>query len=139
MDPVDAGAPVQRTVASTNDVAAIRRSARSLAGDVGFDLHDSERIAIATTEVATNLVRHAGGGHIAISPIMGACGAGIQIMSTDHGPGIRDVEQALRDGFSTAGGLGSGLPAVHRLMDELAIETGDRGTTIVARKWLKDQ
>jgi serine/threonine-protein kinase RsbT len=139
MDPVDAGTPIRRRVASTNDVESVRRSARSLAGERGFDPYDSERIAIATSELATNLVRHAGGGHIAISPIIGVRGTGIQIESTDRGPGIPNIEQALQDGFSTAGGLGSGLPAVRRLMDELTIETGDRGTTIVARKWLTDQ
>ena len=61
---------------------------------------------------------------------------GIRITSRDHGPGISDVEAAMRDGFTTGGGLGSGLPAARRLMDEFELVTGADGTTITACKWV---
>jgi serine/threonine-protein kinase RsbT len=83
-----------------------------------------------------NLLRYARGGTLLVAPIDGAAGRGIQIESRDQGPGIPDVCLAMEDGYSTGGGLGSGLPAVRRLMDSFDIATGPDGTAIVARKWL---
>ena len=96
---------------------------------------DAERVALAVSELATNLVRYAQEGTIVLSSVAGSAGTGIQVESWDVGPGIADLEQALEDGFSTGGGLGSGLPAVRRLMDEFTIATGPSGTRIVVRTW----
>jgi serine/threonine-protein kinase RsbT len=96
---------------------------------------ETECVALAVSELAMNLVRYAAGGGIVLSPVEGLPGPGVQVESYDHGPGIADLDRAFEDGFSTAGGLGSGLPAVRRLMDEVDIETGAGGTLIVARKW----
>ncbi len=119
------------------DVERIRREARVLATQVGFDRHDAEAILLAVSELATNLVRHTPGGELVVSVVSEANGVGILIQSSDPGPGIVDVELALRDGFSTSGGLGGGLPGVRRLMDDFTIVTSPSGTSIEARKWLR--
>jgi serine/threonine-protein kinase RsbT len=118
------------------DVERIRREAQVLATDVGFGRHDAEAILLAVSELGTNLVRYAPGGELVVSVVSGANGVGILIQSSDPGPGIVDVELALRDGYSTGGGLGSGLPSVRRLMDDFTIDTSPSGTSIEAHKWL---
>jgi serine/threonine-protein kinase RsbT len=122
-------------VSSQTDVERTRRAAREIATRLGFDRQDAEAIAIAATELATNLVRHAQHGTIVIAEVTGRDAAGILIASQDSGPGIADVALALQDGYSTRSSLGSGLPAVRRLMDELTIDSSPGGTTIEARKW----
>jgi serine/threonine-protein kinase RsbT len=123
-------------IASQADVERIRREARSVAASVGFSRADSEAIVLAVSELATNLVRYAPGGEVQVAPCAPDTGTGIAICSQDDGPGITDVELALRDGYSTGGGLGSGLSAVRRLMDDFTLTTSPKGTRIEARKWL---
>ena len=91
------------------------------------------------TELATNLIKHAQGGTLTLTPLADGGRVGLEIESHDNGPGIADVEQALGDRFSTAGTRGTGLGAVNRLMDELDITSRrGRGTRIVCRKWLRE-
>ena len=118
------------------DVEQVRRAARSLAQQLGFAAADCDAIVLATSELATNLVRYAPGGAVCLSTIDGAGGRGMQVESRDGGPGIGNMAQALTDGFSTGGGLGHGLPAVRRLMDTFHMTSGPEGTTVIAGKWL---
>ena len=127
--------PRHFAVAGPADVEHARREARRLATALGFDVADAERVALAVSELATNLTRYARDGAIVLSRVAGPRGSGVQVESRDAGPGIADVGQALADGFSSSGGLGGGLPAVRRLMDDFHIVTGPGGTTIVACKW----
>ena len=117
------------------DVAQIRRMAREVALTIRLGPADTEAVALAVSELATNLARYAPGGMISLSAIEEGGRTGLQLESRDAGPGIADLGKAMQDGFSTGGGMGSGLPAARRLMDEFAIATGAGGTTIVARKW----
>ena len=112
-----------------------RRAARALAVDLGFSPHDVEAVALAAGELAMNLHRYARDGEIIVEAIGEPAHRGIRITSRDSGPGIDDVEAALRDGFSTGGGFGNGLPATRRLMDDFDLATGAHGTTITACKW----
>jgi serine/threonine-protein kinase RsbT len=97
---------------------------------------DQMVIVIAILEVARNIVRYAGMGEIVLSTIRQDGRGGIVIVARDDGPGIPSVERAMRDGYSTGGGLGLGLPGARRLMDEFKIvsEIG-QGTTIEMKKW----
>lgn len=106
-----------------------------MAESLGFDREAQERIVLATVELATNLVRYAQQGELGLTVTPGPAGAGLQLESRDAGPGIPNIDQALRDGFSTSGGFGSGLPAVRRLMDTFAIDSSPAGTTIVTGLW----
>lgn len=121
------------------DVGAARRLARRVAGEAGLGDADREAVALAATELATNLLRYARGGALTVRRIGGAVGRdepfGVRLESADEGPGIPNLEWALQDGASSSGGLGSGLPAVRRLMDEFSIESSAAGTHISAVKW----
>lgn len=125
-------------VRNAGDVVLVRRTARAMATAAGFDAAASESIVLSAIELATNLLRYAPGGVIRLStPDDGRRGRALVIESVDHGPGIADLGLALEDGFSTGGGLGSGLPAVRRLMDEFEIESTSAGTRTVATRWLQ--
>jgi anti-sigma regulatory factor (Ser/Thr protein kinase)/serine/threonine protein phosphatase PrpC len=121
------------------DVCAARQAAKAMVEALGFDAKVKEEVAIAVSELASNLVKHAGRGRLLLAPLREGQRAGIQIEAVDSGPGIADVERAMTDGFSTVGSLGCGLGAVNRLMDESEIKSQGRrggGTRIVCRRWL---
>lgn len=122
------------------DIPIARSAARRMASVLGFDEIGGEEIEIAISEIATNLVKHhAVNGRIILTTIDGndLQGPGIEIKSEDHGPGIKDIENALHEGVSTAGTLGAGLSGVRRLMDEFQIESMvGMGTRVTARKWV---
>src|SRR6185437_5556014 len=86
---------------------------------LGFSPRDCDDIALAVTELASNLLKHAAGGELRFEPTEAAGRKGLRIESLDCGPGIPDFERALRDGYSSAGSLGTGLGTVNRLMDDL--------------------
>lgn len=102
----------------------------------GFNKNDSYYVATAASELAANMYFHAGGG-LFEAHIIGNY-RGVEIVATDHGPGIDDINQAMYDGFSTTGSLGCGLPGAQRLMDEMEVTTKSGcGTSVVARKWAR--
>ncbi|MGO8752844.1 MAG: ATP-binding protein [Thermoguttaceae bacterium] len=126
-------------VGHESGVGAARRAARAMAAVLGFAPTACEEIALAMTELATNLLKHARGGTLTLTPLADGGRVGLEIESRDEGPGIADVEQALGDRFSTAGTRGTGLGAVNRLMDELDIRSRrGSGTRIVCRRWLRE-
>jgi serine/threonine-protein kinase RsbT len=131
----DVHQPRDIRVGSQDDVPTIARATRRYADLVGLDLQQTECAVLAATELATNLARYAAGGHIQVGVVSENGRTGLQMESHDTGPGISDISQALEDGFSTGGGLGSGLPGVRRLMDEFEIASSSAGTRILARKW----
>src|ERR671922_1457390 len=132
--------PILIAVVHGSDVNEARQRAQAMAQAIGFDETASAEVALVVSELGANLLRHTKGGTLTLTPLVDGRHVGMQVISQDRGPGIADVERALRDGFSTAGGLGYGLGAVNRLMDELDIvsEPGTSGGPRVARKrWLR--
>lgn len=132
--------PARQTVevSHTANVGEARRMAKQAGEALGFESIACEEIAMAVCELATNLVKHAGSGSILLTPLAVNGQSGLQIESVDSGPGIADVQQAISDGFSTTGGLGVGLGAINRLMDEFDISSQrHHGTHVVCRKWLR--
>ena len=120
------------------DIVVVRQKARELATRAGFSRTDLTVIATAVSEVARNIVRFAGAGHVVVE-LLEDPRPGVRVLARDTGPGIANVEQALADGYSTYGGLGLGLPGARRLMDEFSVvsEQG-RGTTVVMTKWRQE-
>ncbi len=113
------------SVREPTDVAAARRRAVGLAGNLGYSDTDAGRVAIVVTELAQNLLRHAGGGEVLIGTDPRFPNR-FEIMALDRGPGMVDVSACLRDGFSTAGTSGNGLGAVSRLAHQLMIDSRPR-------------
>lgn len=121
---------------SDQDIVGARQKGRTLASELGFSPADATLIATAISELARNIVSYARRGEIQLRRIDNTTRHGIMVVASDEGPGIRDIAQALRDGFSTSGSLGLGLPGVRRLMDEFEIASKPgRGTTVTVRKW----
>jgi anti-sigma regulatory factor (Ser/Thr protein kinase)/serine/threonine protein phosphatase PrpC len=109
-----------------------------MAHEIGFGPTETEEVALVVSELASNLVRHAGGGMLEMTAVEAGNRKGIQIEAIDRGPGIKDIELALTDGFSTAGGLGNGLGTVNRLVDQLEFERGtEMGLRVVCQRWVR--
>jgi serine/threonine-protein kinase RsbT len=122
-------------IATELDVAKAVIQASRMSGDLGFGQADQRRVATAASELARNILKYAGRGHVTIAPIHLNGRGGIEIVAEDRGPGIADVEQAMTDRFSSGGTLGLGLPGVRRLMDGFSIEsTLGLGTRVTAHK-----
>jgi len=120
---------------SDADLVSARAEARAMAERLGFPRPDPTLIATAISEVARNIVVHVGRGQIVLRPFDEANRYGLVVIASDEGPGIRDVEAALRDDYSGRGGLGLGLSGARRLMDEFEIASGADGTTVTMKKW----
>jgi serine/threonine-protein kinase RsbT len=123
-------------IASDQDIVAARQRGRALSVELGFSPVDATFIATAISELARNILAYAGCGEINLRTIQASNRRGIVVVASDNGPGIADIRQALRDGFSTSGSLGLGLPGVRRLMDEFEIVSRlGHGTTVTIKKW----
>src|SRR5882672_11099955 len=125
-------------IRSDADIVVARQRGRALAADIGFTATDTTLIATAISELARNIVSYARHGEVMMRRVETTQKKGMVIIARDSGPGIRSIPDALRDGYSTSGGLGLGLPGANRLMDEFAIESElQRGTTVTVKMWLK--
>jgi serine/threonine-protein kinase RsbT len=118
------------------DIVTARQLGRELAAKVGFVGSDLTLIATAISEVARNIISYADNGEIRLGATSRDGRQGLLVVAQDHGPGIPDIDLAMRDGYSTGRSLGLGLPGARRLMDEFEIvsELG-QGTTVTMRKW----
>ena len=125
-------------IARDGDVVNARQTGRELAASIGFCGTDLTLIATAISEIARNIVAYAERGEITLSTAFEGARRGIRVVAHDDGPGIPDIELAMRDGFSTGKSLGLGLSGARRLMDEFEIvsEVGV-GTTITMSKWAR--
>lgn len=120
------------------DIVIARQQGRALATKLGFSGSDLTIIATAISEVARNILEYAGNGEIKVSLVQQGSKVGIAVIAKDEGPGIRDIAQAMQDGFSTGRGLGLGLPGTRRLMDEFDIVSKvGKGTTVTLKKWTR--
>jgi serine/threonine-protein kinase RsbT len=130
---------VRVPVRSDADVVEARQRGREIAAELGFSSTDLTLIVTAISEVARNIVLYADHGEIVMRQLRGDGRRGIQVVAHDSGPGIADVELAMRDAYSTGNGLGLGLPGARRLMDEFHIDSEvSKGTTVTMKKWAPD-
>jgi anti-sigma regulatory factor (Ser/Thr protein kinase) len=122
------------TIRDESQIGAARRRARQLAESVLLDEVMTGNVGIVATELASNMLKHAGGGDLLIQPISDDGSHGVELLAVDRGPGVQDVSLALRDGHSTSGTPGTGLGATQRLSDvfDLHSEPG-KGTVVLSR------
>src|SRR4029078_10756767 len=126
---------VRVVIADDADLVTARAEARAMAERLGFPRPDPTLLATAISEIARNIVVHSGSGEIILRPFEDTNRYGLIVIATDQGPGIRDVEAALRDDSGGRGRRGLGLPGAGRLMDEFDLESDPDGTTVTMKKW----
>lgn len=120
------------------DIVVARQKGRELAASTGFSNTDQTIIALAISEMARNIISYAGTGEIALTPLDDGARRGILIVARDEGPGIADIDLAMRDGYSTGKSLGVGLPGTKRIMDEFHLSSVlGLGTTVTMKRWLR--
>ena len=123
-------------IESDLDIVTARQVGRALAERVGFEAGELTLIATAISELARNIVLYAKRGEVVVKVLENGTKRGIEVVSSDEGPGIPNVTHAMQDGYSTSGGLGLGLPGVKRLMDEFEIDSVvGHGTVVKVAKW----
>ena len=121
---------------ASGDVALVRQAVRAWAVEAGFSLVDQTKLVTAASELARNTVTYGGGGVARLEALAEGVRRGLRLTFEDQGPGIPDIELALKDGYSTGNGLGLGLSGSKRLVNEFDIfsQPGE-GTRIVITKW----
>ncbi|KSU83166.1 serine/threonine-protein kinase RsbT [Fictibacillus enclensis] len=118
------------------DIFIARQKGKVLAREIGFNAVDQVRIKTAISELARNIYLYAGEGKIIVEAIRENHRAGIRVSAVDRGPGIQDINLALQSGYTSSGGLGTGLPGVQKLMDIFNVHTMlEVGTEVTAIKW----
>jgi serine/threonine-protein kinase RsbT len=132
--------PVLKTdtlpVRSENDVVAARQAVRKWAGELGLSLVDSTKVVTAASELARNTLVHGGGGSMKMEALAEGARKGLRLTFEDQGPGIVDLGLALKDGYTTGGGLGLGLSGSKRLVSEFEIDSRvGEGTRVTVTKW----
>jgi serine/threonine-protein kinase RsbT len=122
-------------VASEADIVLVRRRVREVASKVGLSLVDQTKLVTAASELARNTVVYGGGGTLQLESLNGPR-SGVRLTFSDQGPGIPDIELAMRDGFTTGSGLGLGLGGAKRLVNEFEIQSAvGVGTRVALTRW----
>ena len=127
------------TISKGTDLVRARHRVRRHAGEIGIEADEVLKLETATSELAQNMLSHAGGGMVKIEQIASERRTGIRVTFQDDGPGIPDITLALKDGYTTNQGLGLGLPGARRLVDDFKIDSKiGRGTRILITQWMND-
>jgi serine/threonine-protein kinase RsbT len=122
-------------LASEPDIVIVRRRVREVAAQIGLSLVDQTKVITAASELARNTLVYGGGGFMQLESLNGPR-LGVRLTFKDNGPGIPDIELALRDGFTTGSGLGLGLGGTKRLVNEFDIESKvGQGTRVTITRW----
>ncbi len=130
--------PVEMPLRAQEDVVSVRQAVRAQAVAIGLSLVDQTKLVTAASELARNTVIHGGGGRAKLELVQAPPKRGIRLTFEDEGPGIPDIERALRDGYTTGNGLGLGLGGARRLTSEFSIESKPgQGTKIIVTQWTK--
>jgi serine/threonine-protein kinase RsbT len=129
--------PIVRVdIVENEDVVVVRQRAREQAHRAGFSLLETTKVVTAASELARNTLEHGGGGYAELEVCTDGIRRGVRMRFVDTGPGILDVEQAMRDGFTTGKGLGLGLGGSRRLVSEFELDTAPgRGTKVTVVRW----
>jgi serine/threonine-protein kinase RsbT len=124
-------------IAAEADVVHVRQHVRAKAAELRFGLVDQTKMVTAASELARNALIYGGGGRAEIAVLSSGTKRGLRVVFIDEGPGISNVAEAMRDGFTTGNGLGLGLGGAKRLVNEFEIESAaGRGTRIAITRWV---
>jgi serine/threonine-protein kinase RsbT len=126
----------QLPIGTDYDVVMARQTVRKWAAELGFNLVDQTKVLTAASELARNVLVHGGGGTARLELLNDGLRRGLRLTFEDQGPGIPDIELALRDGYTTGSGLGLGLGGSKRLVNDFDItSTVGKGTRVTITKW----
>jgi serine/threonine-protein kinase RsbT len=129
---------VRVAIRTDADVVTARQEARTMGAELGLSSTDLTLLATAISEVARNITTYAGEGEVLLRVIERGGRQGVEVLASDEGPGIADLELAMQDGYTTGKGLGLGLPGARRLVDEFELQTAvGSGTSIRLVKWAR--
>ena len=129
---------VRVAIRTDADVVTARQEARTMGAELGMSSTDLTLLATAISEVARNITTYAGEGEVLVRVIERGGRQGVEVVASDEGPGIADLELAMQDGYTTGKGLGLGLPGARRLVDEFELRTAvGSGTSIRLVKWAR--
>ena len=121
---------------TSEHIVIARQAVRRRAVELGFSLVDQTKVVTAASELARNTMQHGGGGQVTIEVVSDGMRKGLRLVFEDTGPGIADITLAMKDGYSTGGGLGLGLSGAKRLSNEFAITSApNAGTRVVITRW----
>jgi serine/threonine-protein kinase RsbT len=124
---------------SSGDIVKVRQLVRECSVSLGFSLVEQTKMVTAASELARNVLEHGGGGNVRIEILQNEIQRGIKLTFIDEGPGIPNVEEALKDGFSTGSGMGLGLGGAKRLTNDFEIESAPgRGTKVAITRWRRN-
>ena len=128
--------PETHEIHASEDVVMVRQAVRQRAVELGFNLVDQTKIVTASSELARNTLDYGGGGTLLLQTVQNGSKTGLHLTFEDQGPGIPDIQQALKDGFTTGGGLGLGLGGARRLSHEFEIQSEiGQGTRVTMVRW----
>jgi serine/threonine-protein kinase RsbT len=123
-------------IRSSEDVVSVRQAVRRYAVEIGFNLVDQTKIVTASSELARNTLDYGGGGMATVEVVRNGSRTGVRIRFEDEGPGIANIEQALKDGFTSGSGMGLGLGGSKRLSHEFEIDSAPgNGTRVTILRW----
>ncbi|MGW3985851.1 anti-sigma regulatory factor [Streptomyces sp. NPDC004830] len=129
-------APATLPIGSDADLAWVRQQVRQAAAELGFGLVQQTKLVTAASELARNTLVHGGGGHLEITPLTTGPTQGLRLAFVDTGPGIRDLDLAMTDGYTSGGGLGLGMSGAKRLVHEFRVDSRPgEGTTVTVTAW----
>ena len=121
---------------TAEDIVRMRHVVRDQAIALGFSLVDQTKLVTAASELARNILNYGGGGEMQLTPIIDGSRRGLRLAFVDQGPGIPDIELAMKDGYTTGGGMGLGLGGAKRLSSEFHIESKvGAGTKVTITRW----
>jgi serine/threonine-protein kinase RsbT len=124
------------SIRSSEDIVLVRQAVRAAAVDLRFSLVDQTKIVTAASELGRNTLDYGGGGTVRLQVLQDGGRRGIRLTFEDKGPGITDIERALKDGYTTGGGLGLGLGGARRLSSEFSIDSRPgEGTRVTIARW----
>ena len=129
-------APTTLPIRTSEDIVRMRQAVRERSVAQGFSLVDQTKIVTAASELARNTLDYGGGGEVEVAVLLNGSRSGLRLAFVDHGPGIADIDTALRDGFTSGNGLGLGLGGAKRLSSEFSIDSKPgQGTRVTITRW----
>ena len=133
---MSASQPIALALRTPEDIVRMRQAVREQAGAIGLSLVDQTKLVTAASELGRNTLVYGGGGEVEVQAVVEGARRGLRLVFRDEGPGIADMQLAMKDGYTSGGGLGLGLGGAKRLSNEFLLESQPgKGTRVTITRW----